>query len=72
MHRMLIKFTDVGVMKSTSMLLFADGKAKLSQSMVLSLRRGGGGSEGIFPLILTSALDGVRGQLHTPTAFVMG
>jgi len=50
-HRMLIKFTDAGVMKSTPILLFADGKAKLPLCMALR-RMGGGGSEGIFPLIL--------------------
>jgi len=36
MHRLLIEFTDVGVMKSTSSLLFADGKEKLSLCMALS------------------------------------
>jgi len=48
MDRMLIKFTDVSLMKSTSILLFADGKAKLSLSMALSRMGGGGGGAKVY------------------------
>ena len=66
---MLIKFADVGVMKSTSILLFADGKAKLPLCMALS-RMGGGGVKVYFHSFLMSALD--MGSVTHPDRFRHG
>jgi hypothetical protein len=71
-HRMLIKFTDVGAMKSTPILLYADDKAKLSLCMVLSRMEGRGGSEGIFPLILNVRTKWGKWSVTHPDRFRHG